>query len=404
MKKILPIILFTLLVKFSFAQIDSLEEAKNIIRHKELFEKLKSNPKEERLIEFLETLAEHSYRSTIALKELKYYIEEFNDFYNKYPEYLHTKYLLNFSKAVMEMYIGHSAQFHAIIEETEQELKERKRYKELFHLNLKVCHFLSAINQVKEAKKHFYENEKLLTDLEMGGLENFDGYESIQLANSFGLLFKNEEQLDSAEKYFRIGLNRAKAENNKIWTGIISGNLGSILARKGDYVMAEKLLIIDKTESILSNQITSAINAVLALVDIKLSQNNVKEAEIYLNQADSLINAYSTNNEEEKSYYDIEKTSKLGALQLLKGNKIESLENMQKAYLALKSRYKNKLFLTSNLNSKRFAFEENVSKISELEDKSNRRKYIIFFIIIIVFWLVITLINQRRFNKKLKKY
>ncbi len=403
MKKILSIILFTLLAKLSFAQIDSLEEAKNIIRNKEVLGKLKSNPNEEKLIEFLEGLAEHTYHSTIALKELKYYFNEFDKFYDKHPEFLHTKYLLNFSKAVMEMYIGHPAQFHAIIEETEQELKDRKRFKELFHLNLKVCHFLSAIDQVKEAKRHFYENEKLLTDLEIAGLKNFDGYESIQLANSFGMLFKNAEQLDSAEKYFRIGLSRARTENNRIWTGIISGNLGSILASKGDYAMAEKLLIIDKTESILSNQITSAINAVLALVDIKLSQSNVKEAEIYLNQADSLINAYSTNNDEEKSYYDIEKTNKLGALQLLKGNKIEALESMQKAYSALKIRYKNKLFLTSNLNSRRFAFEENVSKISELEHKSNRRKYIIFFIIIIVLWLILTLINQRKFNQRLKE-
>ena len=129
----------------------------------------------------------------------------------------------------------------------------------------------------------------------------------------------------------------------------------------------------------------------------------MKETEIYLNQADSLINAYSTKNEEEKSIYNMERTSKLGALQLLKGNKMEALENMQKAYLALKSKYRNKLFLTSNLNSKRFAFEENVSKISELEDKSDRIKYIIFFIIIIVFWLIITLINQRRFNQRLKE-
>jgi signal transduction histidine kinase len=263
--------------------------------------------------------------------------------------------------------------------------------------------FLSAINQDKEAKRHFYENEKLLSDLEIAGLKNFDAYESTQFANSFGMLFKNEEQLDSAEKYFRLGLYRAKRDSNRIWIGIISGNLGSILASKGDFAMAEKLLIIDKNESILSNQITSAINAILALIDIKLSQNNVKEAEIYLNQADSLINAYSTKNEEENSIYNMERTSKLGALQLLKGNKMEALENMQKAYLALKSRYKNKLFSTSNLNSKRFAFEENVSKISELEDKSNKRKYIIFFIIIIVLWLIITLINQRRFNQRLKE-
>ena len=403
MKKILPIILFIFLVKVSFAQIDSLEEARNIIRHKEIFQKLKSNPSDEKLIRFLETLAEHTYRSTIALKELKYYMNEFDEFYNKHPEFLHTKYLLNFSKAVMEMYIGHPAQFHTIIEQTEQELKEKKLFKEFFHLNLKVCHYLSAVNQVKEAKRHFYQNEKLLSDLEFAGLKNLDGYEAIQLANSFGMLFKNEEQLDSAEKYFRLGLYRAKRDSNRIWIGIISGNLGSILASKGDFAMAEKLLIIDKNESILSNQITSAINAILALIDIKLSQNNVKEAEIYLNQADSLINAYSTKNEQENSIYNIERTSKLGALQLLKGNKMEALENMQKAYLALKSRYKNKLFSTSNLNSKRFAFEENVSKISELEDKSNRRKYIIFFIIIIVLWLIITLINQRRFNQRLKE-
>jgi hypothetical protein len=68
MKKILPIILFTFLVKVSFAQIDTLEEAKNIIRHKEIFQKLKSNPSDEKLILFLETICDHNYRSTISLK------------------------------------------------------------------------------------------------------------------------------------------------------------------------------------------------------------------------------------------------------------------------------------------------------------------------------------------------
>jgi signal transduction histidine kinase len=178
--------------------------------------------------------------------------------------------------------------------------------------------------------------------------------------------------------------------------------LGSILAKKGNYEIAERLLVLDKTESIRSNQIASAINAILVLIDIKLSQNKVNEAEMYFNQADSLISAYHTNDEEEKSIYLIEKSSKLGALHLLKGNKKEALSNMQSAHLTLKNRYNNKLLLTSNLNSKRFAFEENMNKISDLEDKSSRKQFIIWFIVIILFCLIVIVANQRIFNQKLK--
>jgi hypothetical protein len=163
-----------------------------MIRHKEKFEKLKREPNEKLLIDFLEVLSSHAFHSTISLKELKYYIHEFEVFYSKHPELLHTKYLLNFSKAIMQVYIGNSDQFHVIIEQTKQELKENKRYREVFHLNLLVCHFLPTVSQFKETKKYFYENEKLLLELKQSGIKDFEGFETIQLANSFGIFFKRK--------------------------------------------------------------------------------------------------------------------------------------------------------------------------------------------------------------------
>ena len=403
MNKYLLILLFLFLGKFSFSQIDSALEAEDTKWHADHYKNLINNPNLKDLKGFLANLGSHTSRSTISLKTLKYYIGELEIFYKKHPEFQHTQYSLNFTKAVMEMYMGHPEQFHLIIAQTKADLKKEKMYKELFHLNLEICHFLPSVSYLEEAKVYFYENEKLIDDLKLQGINDFRGFQTVQIANSFGYLFLTEDQLDSAEKYFRIALDRAKVNNDSIWIGIISGNLGAVLYRKGDLIQSEKLLEIDKIESLRSNQTTSAINAILNLADIKLSQGDVKLAEAYLNEASSLIKGLDINDVEMMNFYFIDESNKLGHLYMLKGDHVKSAAFYQKGYIKLKNLYKRKLLLMNNLNNRRFAFEDKVHKIVELEEKSQRKQYIIWFIVVILFWLLITLFNQRRFNQKLKE-
>lgn len=403
MSKYLLFFLFILRSSFSFSQIDSAIEASDTKWYADKFKNLIEKPNEVDLVNFIDNLSLHTVNSTISLKVLKSYISKIENFYKIHPELAHTRYLLNFTKAVMEMYMGHPEKFRQIIAETELDLKREKRYKELFHLNLQICHFLPSVNYRNEAKEHFYENEKLLSDLKGSGISNFKGFEAVQNANSFGYLFLTEEQIDSAEKYFRIGLGRAVENKDSAWIGIISGNLGAVLFRKGNYAQAEKLLIIDKTESIKSNQITSGINAIFMLADLKLSQGDLKTSEAYLNEAGSLLKQLNINDEEILNYYFIEESNKLGHLFMLKGDFKNADIYYQRAHNKLKSLLKQKLPIMTNLNNRRYAFEDNAHKISELEDRSQRRQYIIWFIALLLISLLIILYNQRRFNQRLKE-
>jgi signal transduction histidine kinase len=402
MKQFLPFIFLLLFVQNSMAQIDSAIEAKNTTWFRQHYDLLIQNPSNENIIDFLTNLTEHTLNSTVSLKELKFYLSEMEKFFIKHPEFNRSKYLLEFSRSVMEMYLGHPNRFHEIINETEIQLRNDKYYKELFHLNLLVCQFLPSVNLFPEAKSHFYENEKLISDLRHSGFNDFNKIQTVQHANTFGFLFLKMGELDSAEKYYKIGLQWANEKNDSIWIGIISGNLGVVLYRKGNFVEAEKLLKIDKRESLRSNQTTSAINAILTLIDIKLAEGNIFTSENYLKEAADLIEGFKINDEELMNYYFVERMNKMGHLYLLKGDKLKSAYYYDKAHLKIRELYKSKLLLMSNLNNKRFAFEENAHKIAELEENSKQRQNIIWFICLVLFSLFILVIIQRRFNQELR--
>ncbi|MFY8019991.1 MAG: ATP-binding protein [Bacteroidia bacterium] len=402
MNKILPLLCFVFLSFVCRAQLDSGIESRNIEWHKKNYNLIMQHPTEEVLIDFLGNLNQHLINSTISLKNLRFYFHELDDFFSHHPEFNRTRYLLEYGKAVLEMYLDHPDEFYQIINRIESELKEKKYYKELFHLNLMICHFLPSINKLKEAKIHFYENEKLLSDLKQAGIKDFSGFELVQHTNSFAYFYKVQGNLDSAEKYFTIGLERAREKKDSIWIGIISGNLGSILYLNGHYKEAEALLIKDKDESLKGKQTTSAINALLNLVDIKLAEPNLKVAEMYLNQASQLIDGLQLDDPDLLNYYYVERLNRKGHFYMLKGDKKNSAKCYELAFNKLKDLYRDKTSIMGNLNNRRYAFEENVHKISELEENSKQRQIITGFILLVLLSLLILVIIQRRFNLKLR--
>ncbi len=402
MKGILPIFIFIFLGKFASSQIDSAFEAKNHKWYKDHYVNLIQKPSMNDLHTFLGNLRWHASHSEIPLKDVKFYISKLDTYFDNHPEFLKEKYELNFIKAVVQMHTGHPERFHLIIKTAQEDLIKGRYYKELIHLNHEVCHFLLTVNHKKEAKLYLHQNEKVFADLKASGFKDFKGFETVQTANSLGFLYKSEEQLDSAERYYRIGLERAKENQDVTWIGLISGNLGDVLVRKGQYELAEDLFKTDKKESLKSGQVTSAVNAILAIVDIKVSQNKINEAESYIKEADSLIVGLNSTDNELIDHYFVQQTKRLGDLYLLKDEKAKAKENFEKAFLRLKNSNNNNLLLKNSLNNRRYLFEDNVHKIVELEEKSQRRQYIIWAIFIILFWLVLTVVNQKRFNKRLK--
>jgi signal transduction histidine kinase len=107
--------------------------------------------------------------------------------------------------------------------------------------------------------------------------------------NTMALIFQKMEKIDSALVYYEKGLKRAYVEKNRLWEGLLKGNIGSIRHNQKRY--AEALPLLEKDVEIsLENKLFA--NAVLSLSDIirtHIAQKNYQEAKKRLLQGDSLL-------------------------------------------------------------------------------------------------------------------
>ena len=402
MKKLLLVIFYFISIQSSIAQIDSIADAQRRMIRLHDFKEIKNHLTKENLHPFLNRIYEDTYHSLISYKELIYYFEEINNLIEDNPDFLDLKYQLDLTRSLVEMYTGNPDAFFAINEESKRYLREKKLYQQLFSLNLQVCHFLPSVNYNKEVLSYFYENLQIVKEMESKGLS----LKEISIApylNSFGVFYESQDELDSAFKYLRLGLSYAIKNKDSVWIGIISGNIGSVLAKKGDYIEAERLLTIDKNESLRLGETTSGLNALLLLIDIKLNQRKLKDAEAFIKEMVYLISNLKTADIEVLRYYESEKSFKLGKYYLIKGDKLRANEQFELAYSNLKKWYREKRNEISLFNTKRFEFEKNYFKVSELENRSKNRQYILWISAVMLLSLIVLLILERRFNKKLKE-
>jgi DNA-binding CsgD family transcriptional regulator len=110
-------------------------------------------------------------------------------------------------------------------------------------------------------------------------IKNVKPATKIDCLNTLGLIARTYQQQDSACYYFSRALEIAKNNNIKDWIGVVSGNLGFCLLKKGDLNQAKTLLEVDYNLSKEQGDIVSAYMAFLSLGEIELLNGERIKAE-----------------------------------------------------------------------------------------------------------------------------
>lgn len=114
----------------------------------------------------------------------------------------------------------------------------------------------------------------------------------ISTFNSFGLIYKSTDQLDSSQHYFELGLALARRNNREDWVGIISGNLGDCYYKRNKIDLAKPLIETDYKNSCESKQWESAMLALISLARIDINKQLFQAAHSKLRTVDSLAKRY----------------------------------------------------------------------------------------------------------------
>lgn len=105
--------------------------------------------------------------------------------------------------------------------------------------------------------------------------------------NTLGLMFREEQQYDSAVYYFRKATAVALTLQDSVWIGIISGNLGITYMQQQRYDEAIPLLQLDIRQSMKARETDNGINSMIKLAQIwelKKDMNRVEELAIQARQ------------------------------------------------------------------------------------------------------------------------
>lgn len=143
----------------------------------------------------------------------------------------------------------------------------------------------------------------------------------IDILNTMGLCYRDLGNQDSAVYFFQQGLKVAVATNDRPWTGIISGNLGSVYYKLNKYDEALALLYKDYNTSVNNNEKVSAANAALLIAQIYSNLEKIDSMRIMLEKGRELV--YMTNTSDQRIYANLYKT--LAAYYKRKGDVAKAL-------------------------------------------------------------------------------
>jgi tetratricopeptide (TPR) repeat protein len=219
---------------------------------------------------------------------------------------------------------------------------------------------------------------------------------AIRTLNTLGLAYRELKQYDSAVIYFTMGLDTANAVHNVPWTGILSGNLGSVYYFLEQYEKAIPLLKIDYTLSMQSKEWASAANTICMLADIDLDRKQLHEAAVKLDEAFDVLNRQADTRP--FVYY---------ALQRARLYKYQKQYDSAFAYLDTARRVANKLnqrrdALVFSQAEQKVAVELHLSEIKLLESEKSKSLLVRNFIIVVIL-LVLVIAAQLIFRQQLKQ-
>jgi DNA-binding CsgD family transcriptional regulator len=214
--------------------------------------------------------------------------------------------------------------------------------------------------------------------------------------NTIGLAYRELKQYDSAILYFKMGLDTASAVYNIPWTGILSGNLGSVYYFLEQYEKAIPLLKIDYTLSMESKEWASAANTICMLADLDLDRKELPAAAAKLDEAYEVINRQAD-------------TRPFVYYALQKARLFKYLKQYDSAFVYLDTarRVTNKLnkrrdALVFSQAEQKVAVELHLSEMKLLESEKSKSLLVRNFIIVVIL-LVLVIAAQLIFRQQLKQ-
>lgn len=116
---------------------------------------------------------------------------------------------------------------------------------------------------------------------------------AVDAYNTIALCYRQIKNYDSASFYFQLAFNLANSAQVADWIGIVSGNIGELLFRKGKYNEALTYLYRDIQISTATQQIGSTARAYITVARIYIILNKLDSAAQVMNAAEPLV--FTTN-------------------------------------------------------------------------------------------------------------
>ncbi len=215
--------------------------------------------------------------------------------------------------------------------------------------------------------------------------------------NNLGLAYLKMKDFAAAQTSFARCIELAKAENDPVWTGIISGNYGNTLRQQEKYQESLPYLYTDIAINQKSEPGNTAISCIY-LANSLLHLDSVAKAQQYMELAGQLTSksaftSYSPNYYETKAYYYKKINDyKTAALYL------DSLTVLKDS---LKTVFSNKLLMASEIttNAEKYLDEKRAIELESSRAKTVRNFIILFLLFSSAF--VIYALSQRRKKEKL---
>ncbi len=219
---------------------------------------------------------------------------------------------------------------------------------------------------------------------------------AVRTLNTLGLAYRELKQYDSAIFYFTRGLDTARVIHNVAWTGILSGNLGTVYYFLKQNDEAVPLLKTDYELSMASKEWTSAANTIIMLADLDLDKHLVHAAALKLEEAREVINRQT--DRRPFVYY---------ALQKARLFKYLKRYDSAFAYLDTARRVVNKLnqrrdAVVFSQAEQKVAVELHLSEMKLLESEKSKMVLVRNFIIVVIL-LVLIIAAQLIFRQQLKQ-
>ena len=217
--------------------------------------------------------------------------------------------------------------------------------------------------------------------------------------NSIGLIYRRIGRYRVSKYYFEKAIRIAKKHHEEVWIGILSGNLGNYYLKKGKLSLAQKMFLIDYQTSLKFKQMESAFYAIMALAEIDVKQERLKQARIRIEKAEELLKSYDPDLRVRSEYH------RVSAMYYEKMKNFNQAYKHQNIHLHLLQQITNRLNIENFLNMEfQIQFHKKQAELDLLADRKKQTEQNYNLVLVIIFVIMVgTFIITRQYVLRKRK-